>query len=101
MSNFDQIQGGETGESFKGALTVEPTQELIKVAGARRVARLFGLLGVEPAWRERRGYAPCDLALSRPKKYAATSLAIVFQHPVEIAGGRQSIPASRDCPSQI
>jgi hypothetical protein len=67
MSYFDQIQGGETGESLKRALTVEPTQELIKMAGAHRVARLFGLFGVEPAWRERWGYAPCDLALNRPK----------------------------------
>jgi hypothetical protein len=49
MSNFDQIQGGEAGKSLQRALTVEPTPELIKVAGARRVARLFGLLGVEPA----------------------------------------------------
>jgi hypothetical protein len=77
MSYFDQIQGGETGESLKRALTVEPTQELIKMAvaqgvgnkgmGRSRVARLFGLFGVEPAWRERWGYAPCDLALNRPK----------------------------------
>jgi hypothetical protein len=99
MSNFNQIQGGETGElsgwdatkrtpkvpegclarndALRRALTVEPTQELIKVAvaqevrnkrvGAWRVARLFGVLGVELARRERWGYSPCDPAWSRPK----------------------------------
>jgi hypothetical protein len=67
MSNFDQIQGGETGESLLRASTVEPTLELIKIASAQWVARLFALLGVEPIGRERWGYTPYDLALSSTK----------------------------------
>jgi hypothetical protein len=64
---FDQSQGGKTGESPLRALTVEPTPELMKITNAPWVARPFVLLSVELTRRERWGYTPCDLALSRTK----------------------------------
>ncbi len=81
MNHFDQIQGGEAGESPQWALTTEPTQELVKMIVVPRDCTSFRF------WR-RCAHAPRSLGYRsdrtpcQNRKSVATPHILVFQQPV-------------------
>jgi hypothetical protein len=84
MNEFDQIRGGEAGESLKRALTAEPTKKLVKFIDAQRVAGVFAENGVAPTRRDHYGYR-LVIAPGFQQKSFATPHTMVFERAPRVA----------------